>query len=114
MASRADIGEMRTVIHIKRITAGSDSEGTPTEVLTDIFGGGKVWCKWVWNHGTEALESERTEHTEKAVVTMHYSPLVRQTDLVFRGSDRYEITSYNNVEDRNEYLELFLERTVKA
>lgn len=112
MARMADIGQMRTRIYIKRLTKGRDSEGTPTEVITDLYGGHAVWCKWVWEHGSQAMDDQRVETTEKATITMHWSPLPTIEDIVMKGNDRYEIIAMNNVEETNTFLELYVKRVV--
>lgn len=113
MARMADIGQMRTKINIIRLTKGRDVEGTPTEVQTDLFGGA-VWCKWVWEHGSQIMDELRVETTEKATVTMHWSDKPSVEDIVMKGNDRYEIVAMNNVEETNRYLELYVRRAVPS
>lgn len=113
MAFRVDLGEMRSRVNILRLNPGTDEEGTPTENPVDIFGG-KVWCKWVWTHGTEVFDDLRAEIRNTATLTMHYSPKVKGTDIVMFQGDRYEIISLNNVVENNAYLEIKVKRIEKA
>ena len=119
MASRIDIGMMRTKVHFYEPRPSRSSTGQPIENPVDVFGGA-VWCKWVTQHGSEVFEDMRTEAVDQATITMHYSPKVNVKQFVTRknkitGEDeRYEIVSINDVEDKNQFLEVYVRRNIKG
>lgn len=120
MAKSALAGEMRTRITIKGMKAGTDKEGNPTETLTDLFGG-KLWCKWVYAHGSEVYEGMRLDLGQLATVTMRYSSLVNQRCKIWHENEdpndealAWEIVSINDPEDKHKFLDIELRRTVVA
>lgn len=115
MASRIDVGSMRTKVHFYDPNPYNSTTGQPMEDPVDVFGG-SVWCKWVTQHGSTVFEDLQTETTDNATLTMHYSPLVNTSLYVTRknkitGADeRYEIVSINDIEDRNQYMEVYVRK----
>ena len=119
MASRADTGELRTLIQILRVPKGQDGQplrdedGYPVEETVNLFGEGKhLHCKWVNAHGSEVYEAKVASVTEPATLTIRYVPGVTTDCLVLRrGETRpYEVISVNDVEDRHIWLELKVQR----
>ena len=53
---------------------------------------------------------------EPATLTMRYSPKITEQCLVFKKGDSrpFEIVSIDNVEERNRWLELKVQRKVEA
>jgi len=51
---------------------------------------------------------------ELATITMRYSSLIGVRQLVYRGSDVWEIVSIDNVEQRNRWLEIKVKRVIPA
>ena len=118
MAKSVRIGEMRTRITVKLPTPGIDDDGFATETSADVFGG-KVWCKWVWQHGAEVFENMRLGLGEVATITMPYTNAITVRCKVWRegetaDADAWEIVSINNVEEARRFLEIKLRRGVKA
>lgn len=118
MAKSASIGEMHTRITVKLPTKGVDTDGFATETDADVFGG-KVWCKWVWQHGTEVFENLRLGLGQVATITMPYTVLVTPRCKIWRetetaDADAWEIVSIDNVEEARRFLEIKVRRGVKA
>ena len=119
MASRTDIGSMRTKVHFYDLRPYRSPSGEPMENPVDVFGGA-VWCKWVTQHGSEVFDAYSTVAIDQAVLTMHYSPLVNVELIVTRKNkitnedERYDIVSINDVEDKNQYLEVYVKRRTKG
>ncbi len=115
MSKEANAGELRTPITIKAYTATTDADGYPIQSWVNVYGEGKTArCKWVNAHGTEALEAQRLNLKEVATLTMRYSPLIAATCDIYRGDDPapFEVISLDNVEQRNEWLEIKVKRKV--
>ena len=118
MAKSASIGEMRTKITVKLPTKGVDADGFATETDAAVFTG-KVWCKWVYQHGAEVLENMRLGLGQVATITMPYTSLITQRCKIWRESetadaDAWEIVSIDNVEEARRFLEIKVRRGVKA
>jgi head-tail adaptor len=118
MSKRANAGELRTRILIKRRVISLNDNGFETETFENVYGDGHcVFCKWVGNHGSEVFSSDRYTERRTATVTMRYSPLAEDSRcVVFRDGDPvpWEIVNADNVEGRNQWLELSLMQKVPA
>lgn len=117
MSKKANAGELRTACYFKSATRNTGTSGSATPSYTNVFGEGKkVKVKWVNAHGTEALTALQMTVKELATLTMRYSPLINEKLFVFLGSDTkpFEIISIDNVEQRNEWLEIKVQRKAPA
>lgn len=117
MSKRANAGELRTPVRFMTIARTTDSEGFPVETETNVFGEGKaVSVKWINAHGSESFTAMQLSLREPATLTLRYSPLIDETQLVYKGSDPkpYEIISIDNVEERSSWLEIKVQRKVAA
>ena len=117
MSKSANSGELRTPITVVSVTKITDDEGFDAYTETNVFGkDAVVMCKWVNTHGTEAFTDAMLKLREPAVVTIMYSPLITRTCLIYRGSDTepYEIISIDNVEERDAWLEIHVQRKEAA
>ena len=95
-------GELRTSILLKRRsitkTAGFQSV-TPVTVAT-------VWAKWTNAHGSEVWAAQAVQAVQPATVLIRYRSDVDTTCLVEKGGQDWEVVSVDNIQERNEYLEL--------
>lgn len=135
MSKAANAGELRTSVYFMKIDRQTDNEGFPKEVEINVFGKDKsVLTKWVNAHGSEVFTAMQLELREPVTITMRYSPLINEKLIVYRvreyeeamkaGSDdkvkealeraAYEVISVDNVECRNIWLEIKLQRKVAA
>lgn len=117
MSKYANPGELRTPVYIKKIDRSRDADGFPQETETSVFGQElPAYVKWVNVHGTDALTAMQMKLRDPATLTMRYSPLIDQTCLIYRGEDpeAFEIISIDNVEERNTWLEIKVQRRVAA
>lgn len=117
MSKNANAGELHTVIYFKRVERTTDAEGFPAEQEVNVFGKGKyILCKWTNAHGSEVFTAMQLALREPATLTVRYSSQINETLLVYKGSDPepYEIISIDNVEERNTWLEIKVQRKVAA
>ena len=117
MSKYANAGELRTPVRFKRVVTESDSDGFPQTEEENVFGGdGSIRVKWVNAHGTDAFTAMQLKLREPATITMRYSPKISADMVVYKGSDPkpYEIISIDNVEERNRWLEIKVQRKVAA
>lgn len=117
MSKSANAGELRTLVYFKRVERVNDDEGYSSETEVNVFGDGNaVRCKWVNAHGTDSFVALQMQLREPATITCRYSPLITSDLVVYRGSDSvpYEVISIDNVENRNRWLEIKVQRKVSA
>ena len=117
MSKKANAGELRTDCYFKSVSRTGSSNGSVSPTYTNVFGeGNKAKVKWVNAHGTDTLNALQMMEKEIATLTMRYSPLITKKLVVFRGADTtpFEIVSVDNVEQRNEWLELKVQRNTPA
>lgn len=117
MAYDIKIGEMRTRVKVQRRTVITDADGYQSESWADVFAS-PIRCKWVWEHGKEALESQRLQLAQTATVTCWYSPRISHEDRLVRVDDspatEWEIVRINVVEDRRKLMEIIAKRRDKT
>jgi len=102
-ANTTNPGELRTSISLQRRSNTTDAGGFPVETWSTIA---TVWAKWVNVHGQEAWIAQTAQAGQAATVTIRYRSDIDPTCAVLKGSDRWEIISMDNVQERGEYLEL--------
>ena len=139
MSKSANSGQLRTPVYFKMIEKKVDNDqkiegidnlydfistySTITYILDqeekemNIFGEGKcVRAKWVNAHGTDSFVALQMKLREPATITCRYSPKIKVDQVVYRGDDPkpFEIISIDNVEERNQWLEIKVQRKVQA
>lgn len=118
MSKSANAGKLRTRIQIKRRTVVTNVNGFDDETYENVYGDSVyVYCKWVGNHGSEVFSRDSYTERRTATVTMRYSQLADDgTLVVFRDGDPdpWEIVNVDNVNQRDEWLELSLEKRIQS
>ena len=97
-------GELRTSIILKSRTVTTGTGGFPIPTWPTTIA--TVWAKWVNVHGQEAWIAQTAQAGQAATVTIRYRSDIDLTCAVFKGSDRWEIVSMDNIQERGEYLEM--------
>ena len=120
MSKRANAGELRTMIQIKRRVVTTNDNGFDEETYENVYGGGGetyVYCKWVGNHGSEVFSRDSYAERRTATATMRYSELADDGKLVvflYGDPDPWEVVNVDNVGQRNQWLELSLQKRIPA
>lgn len=117
MAKQVNPGELGTLIKIKRCIEIKDDEGFKTRNWVNVFGKDVfVGCHWSNAHGQEALTAASLDLKEPATLTMRYSDKITPECRIYKKSDPqpFEIISIDNVNEQNQWLEIKVQRTVKA
>ncbi|MBQ8616388.1 MAG: head-tail adaptor protein [Clostridia bacterium] len=117
MSKSANAGELRTPVYVKRIVRTRDEDGYPHEEMVNVFGESvTLRVKWVNVHGSDAYIAMQQQIREPATLTSRYSPRIKNDCLIFKGDDPqpFEIESIDNVEERNEWLEIKVKRREEA
>lgn len=68
----------------------------------------RVWARWRNVHGQEVWAASAINAIKPATALIRYRPGIDSTCAVLRGSERYEIVSVDDIENRHEYIELKL------
>jgi SPP1 family predicted phage head-tail adaptor len=103
-------GELRVPITLQAPTIGIDAGGAQRPSWADLTNG-TVQSKWVNVHGSEAWVADQAgKAVSAATVTIRYRSDVTSRCSILKGSDRYEIVSIDDIQERHEYLELKVKR----
>lgn len=100
-------GELRTLVTLQSRSVSFDSGGFQTPGWATIA---TVWARWTNVHGSEAWTASSLQAEQPATVLIRYQTGVDTTCAVLKGSDRFEVVSVDNIQERNEYLELKVRR----
>ena len=96
-------GEMRTQISLQQPTSSQDGGGFTTRSFTAVA---TVWAKWENLHGAMMLQSGVSANRLPARVLIRYRSDIDPSWTLVKGSQRFEITGFDNIDERNEYIEL--------
>lgn len=100
-------GDLRTKVSLQSRTITSEDGGFQHPAWTTIA---TVWAKWINVHGSEAWTASSLQAESAATVLIRYRSDVNLGCAVLKGSIRYEIVSLDNIQERNEYIELKVKR----
>ena len=100
-------GELRTRIYLESETVSAETGGFGQKSWSTLAA---VWAKWKNPHGQESLQASLLGAEAPATVVIRYYAGLDRTCAVRKGTDRYEILSIDNIEERNEYMELKVRR----
>ena len=98
-----NVGDMRTQVTLKKRIMTSDAGGYQTPGYQDM---GVVWAKWINYHGAEIWTMESVTATNPATVTVRYRADIDPTWVIDKGGQIYEILSMDNIQERNEFIEM--------
>lgn len=114
MSKVANPGELRTKVFFVKNERLKDREGNFSDKETNVFGAGvPCMCKWVNAHGNEVFQTMQLEIREPATITTRYSAkLLDPKMIVYKADDPmpFEIISIDNVEEKNKWLEIKVQR----
>jgi SPP1 family predicted phage head-tail adaptor len=100
-------GELRTQISLQSRTITDQTGGFQKPTWSTIA---MVWSRWKNAHGAESLQAALVGAEAPATVLIRYRSGLDQTCAVLKGSERYEIISIDDIEERHEYQELKVKR----
>ena len=97
-------GEFRTPVTIERPVLSQDSGGFQSR--NRYVKVASVRVKWTNVHGAEVWQAAAVQARKPATVLMRYRDDVDETCVIKKGTDRYEIVSMDNVQERDHIIEL--------
>jgi SPP1 family predicted phage head-tail adaptor len=101
-------GQLRTQIALQTSAVTQDAGGFPSRAWTTVA---TVWSRWTNAHGAEAVAAQAAQAEGSATVLIRYRAGLDTTCAVLKGSERYEITSIDDIQERHEYMELQVRKT---
>ena len=101
-------GELRTPITLQVATFVEDSGGARKQAWSNFVSNPNVYAKWVNAHGPETAAQAEIS-IQRATVTIRYRSDVNNATAILKGSERWQVKSIDNIQNRNEYLELQVE-----
>lgn len=108
-------GELRTLVTLGTRAVSVETGGFRVGMVAfTAITGGEVWARWENVHGSEAWAAQAANVQEAATVLIRYRADVEPTMGVKLGANWYEIVSMDNIQNRNEYIELKVKRVVAA
>jgi SPP1 family predicted phage head-tail adaptor len=108
LAGRAsNPGELRTRITIQRRSAAVDAGGFQAVTWTTVA---SVWARWSNAHGSEVWAAQTAQAVAPATVTMRYRADVDASCALLKGTERFEIVSLDDIQERHEYIELKVQK----
>lgn len=102
-------GELRTQVILERPSLVTGTGGFSKKSYSTIA---TVWARWNNVHGSEVWAAESVQASEPATVLIRYRTDIDTTCAISKGSNRYQIISLDNIENRGEYIELKVSRMV--
>jgi len=96
-------GELRTQITLKSRAVTKDAGGFPSVSGNTLA---VVYARWKNVHGSEVWAADMAQAKLAATVMIRYRADIDETCLVDKNGELFEIVSMDNIEERNEYLEL--------
>ncbi len=100
-------GELRTKVALERRSVSTGTGGFQVPAWQEFA---QVKSKWVNVHGSETWAAQTAGALEPATVTIRYRSDLDATCAIRKGTVRYEIISLDNIQERNEYLEIKVQR----
>jgi len=96
-------GDLRTKITLQTPAITKATGGAQVVTWSTLA---TVWAKWTNVHGSEVWQSQAVQAVGPATVLIRYRADVNTACSILKGTERYEIVSVDNIQERNEYLEL--------
>lgn len=104
-------GELRTWVGLGSRTITTQPGGFQTPVYAEFT---SVWAKWVNQHGGEILRNQAGQVVRQATVTIRWRNDIDLTSGVEYQGAWWDVVSVDNIRERNEWLELRLQRVDAA
>jgi SPP1 family predicted phage head-tail adaptor len=96
-------GDLNTKVTLYSRSVTTKKGGFQKPALTKID---DVWAKWTNVHGQEAWLASSVQARMAATVLIRYRNDIDPTCVVQKDSQYYEIVSPDDIQNRNEYIEL--------
>jgi SPP1 family predicted phage head-tail adaptor len=105
-----NLSDMRTRVTFQVPTISKDAGGAQVETWANVTSNPTVWARWTNAHGQEAVQNEALKSSQRAAVVVRYRTDILTTWQVLKDSEAWQIISIDEVQDRNRWVELVVER----
>lgn len=103
-------GELRTLVTLQTPTLSKDAGGAQSDSWANFATNPTVYAKIVYAHGPESVSTDANKSISRATLRIRYRNDVHAGHAVLIGGERWKIVGTpDNIEARNEYLELQVE-----
>jgi len=103
-------GDLRTPITFQEPTIVTDAGAAQSETYANVATNPTVLCRWINDHGAEAVQSEAVRSTQRATVTVRHRSDLQTTWRILKDTEVWKIFSIDAVQDRRRYVELRVEQ----
>lgn len=100
-------GELKTPITIQNPTLVTDAGGAQSPTWADAAA---VRAKWINDHGVESGQNDAEKFVQRATVLVRYLASISSASSVLKNGERWQVIGMDNIQERNEYIELRVER----
>ena len=117
MSKSATASELTVPVEILAPVSRETQNGYSKTFYENVYGEKKrVWCKWVNAHGNDTLAGLQLGLHDPATLTLRYADKLTPVCRIRRISDGavYRVISVDNVGERGCWMEVKVERLVKA
>lgn len=101
-------GDFETPITLKSRTVATETGGFQKPVWTTIA---NAWAKWTNVHGRD-VQSAEMQAPQHAYVLTRYVANFDSTCAVQLGAELYEVVTIDDINEKHEYMEIFVKRMV--
>jgi len=101
------VSDLRTRITFQSPTITKDAGGAQKTTYVDVS---IVWAQWINDHGQEAVAAEALVSAQRATVRIRHRTDIVETWRVMKDSEAWKILSIDEVQDKNRWVELRVER----
>ena len=111
---KVNISDLRTRITFQQPTQTTDAGGAQVTSWANVATTPTVWARWINEHGQEALQSDTARSAQRATVTIRHRADVNTNWRVLKDNEPWQILSVDQIQDRNRYVEMVVERVKGA
>ena len=104
------VSDLRTRITFQSPTEVTDAGGAQSTTYANVGTVPTVWAQWINDHGQEAIQAEAVVSAQRATVRVRHRTDILETWRVVKDSENWQILSIDEVQDRNRWIELRVER----
>lgn len=104
------ISELRTRITFQQPTITKDAGGAQSETFANVSTDPTVFARWTNAYGQENTLSDAVKSVQRANVVVRHRSDIQTTWQVLKDGQAWQIISVDEVQDRNRWVELIVER----
>jgi SPP1 family predicted phage head-tail adaptor len=105
------VGDLRTQITFQSPTITTDAGAAQKSSFSNVATNPTVWARWINAHGQEILTGNAMSSVQLATVTVrHRTDITTKWQIVKDDGTTWQVISIDEVQDRNRWIEMVVER----